>query len=47
MPGLMATVADSFVIPIMNADLPSRLFEGLNDCMDFSDYPKSYPNYDA
>ena len=43
---LVYTDTDSFVIQVMTADL-FRDFKDLSDYMDFSDYPKSHPNYDA
>ena len=43
---LVYTDTDSFVIQVMTDDL-FRDFKDLSDYMDFSDYPKSHPNYDA
>ena len=43
---LIYTDTDSFVIQVMTDDL-FQDFKDLSDYMDFSDYPKSHPNYDA
>ena len=43
---LVYTDTDSFVIQVMTDDL-FQDFKDLSDYMDFSDYPKSHPNYDA
>ena len=43
---LIYTDTDSFVIQVMTDDL-FQDFKDLSDYMDFNDYPKSHPNYDA
>ena len=43
---LIYTDTDSFVIQVMT-DALFQDFKDLSDYMDFSDYPKSHPNYDA
>ena len=42
---LLYTDTDSYVIQVMTDDIYED-FRGINDYMDFSDYPISHPNYD-
>ena len=42
---LVYTDTDSYVIQVMTDDIYED-FRGINDYMDFSDYPISHPNYD-